>query len=61
MPEEKKDPTVHFVAGAVSALVSCVGLQPFDLIKTRIQQQKQDHLVILKDGKRLNPLNRWDN
>jgi solute carrier family 25 protein 38 len=31
--------TPHTVAGAVSGLVTCILLQPFDLLKTRLQQQ----------------------
>ncbi|KAJ1660909.1 hypothetical protein IWQ61_000213 [Dispira simplex] len=31
-------PAVHFLAGGISGLSSCVVVQPFDLIKTRLQQ-----------------------
>ncbi|KAI8870251.1 mitochondrial carrier [Ramicandelaber brevisporus] len=34
----KKNATTHLAAGAVSGFVSCIALQPFDLIKTRMQQ-----------------------
>ena len=35
------DATVHLLAGAIAGLVSAVTLQPFDLLKTRLQQQQQ--------------------
>lgn len=34
------DVTAHLVAGAIAGLVSAVTLQPFDLLKTRLQQQQ---------------------
>lgn len=34
------DATVHLLAGAIAGLVSAVTLQPFDLLKTRLQQQQ---------------------
>ncbi|CAI2161394.1 2061_t:CDS:2 [Funneliformis geosporum] len=48
---KKKDHIAHLTSGAVSGLASCVILQPFDLVKTRIQQQRQQR------GKSLTPLN----
>ncbi|RGB33135.1 mitochondrial carrier domain-containing protein [Rhizophagus diaphanus] len=43
MGTKNQDPIVHLASGAVSGLTSCVLLQPFDLVKTRIQQQRQHH------------------
>lgn len=43
MGTKNQVPLVHLAAGAVSGLTSCVLLQPFDLMKTRIQQQRQQH------------------
>ncbi|RCK62234.1 Solute carrier family 25 member 38 [Candida viswanathii] len=34
------DATAHLIAGAIAGLVSAVTLQPFDLLKTRLQQQQ---------------------
>lgn len=34
------DATAHLVAGGIAGLVSAVTLQPFDLLKTRLQQQQ---------------------
>ncbi|KAJ1964224.1 hypothetical protein IWQ62_002994 [Dispira parvispora] len=31
-------PAVHFLAGGISGLSSCMVVQPFDLVKTRLQQ-----------------------
>ncbi|KAJ1990539.1 hypothetical protein H4R33_001682 [Dimargaris cristalligena] len=33
-------PIVHFLAGGVSGFTSCVIVQPFDLLKTRLQQEQ---------------------
>ncbi|KAJ1925041.1 hypothetical protein IWQ60_004822 [Tieghemiomyces parasiticus] len=43
-------PAIHFMAGGVSGLTSCIVVQPFDLIKTRIQQDPNLSRV-LKPGK----------
>lgn len=48
---DKKNPVVHLVGGAISGMSACVMLQPLDLIKTRLQQQRQDHLAFLKEAK----------
>ncbi|CAG8657550.1 12291_t:CDS:2, partial [Funneliformis mosseae] len=48
---KKKDPIAHLTAGAISGLTSCVLLQPFDLVKTRLQQQRQQRV------KSVTPLN----
>ncbi|RUS23186.1 mitochondrial carrier domain-containing protein [Endogone sp. FLAS-F59071] len=50
-PKPKPRPFVHLSAGAVSGLFACTVLQPLDLIKTRLQQQKQQHLAFLKEAK----------
>ncbi|KAG9289463.1 hypothetical protein G9A89_008024 [Geosiphon pyriformis] len=47
MSDKNKDPLVHLTAGAISGLASCVLLQPFDLVKTRLQQEKQLHQLNL--------------
>ncbi|RIA95142.1 mitochondrial carrier domain-containing protein [Glomus cerebriforme] len=51
MSTKKKDPLVHLTAGGISGLASCVLLQPFDLVKTRLQQQQQQLLLKNNDGK----------
>ena len=33
-------PTDHLIAGGLAGLISAVSLQSFDLLKTRLQQQK---------------------
>ncbi|KAJ2077467.1 hypothetical protein H4R24_005108 [Coemansia sp. RSA 988] len=38
--DKKPGSIVHLGAGAVSGVTSCVLLQPFDLVKTRLQQQQ---------------------
>lgn len=48
---DKKNPALHLVGGALSGMTACVMLQPLDLIKTRLQQQRQDHLAFLKEAK----------
>ncbi|KAL1923836.1 uncharacterized protein VTP21DRAFT_8816 [Calcarisporiella thermophila] len=51
MTEKKKvDPAVHLFAGATSGLAACVILQPLDLLKTRLQQQRQQHLAFLREA-----------
>lgn len=37
---------VHLAAGACSGLVSAVALQPFDLVKTRIQQSSGERSIV---------------
>jgi solute carrier family 25, member 38 len=39
---KSSSPLTHLLAGATSGLVSCIALQPLDLLKTRIQQQAQN-------------------
>ncbi|CAG8475810.1 12051_t:CDS:2 [Ambispora leptoticha] len=53
-----KDPIAHLTAGAISGLSSCVLLQPFDLLKTRLQQERQfrNQLQNLSSAK-LSPMN----
>ncbi|CAO3650904.1 unnamed protein product [Mucor fragilis] len=48
---DKKNPALHLTGGALSGMVACTALQPLDLIKTRLQQQRQDHLAFLKEAK----------
>ncbi|CEP14031.1 hypothetical protein [Parasitella parasitica] len=48
---DKKNPVLHLTGGALSGMVACTALQPLDLIKTRLQQQRQDHLAFLKEAK----------
>ena len=52
MSTKKQAPVIHLTAGAISGLTSCTLLQPFDLVKTRLQQQRSS----LNDGKK--PFNR---
>ncbi|KAI9279682.1 mitochondrial carrier domain-containing protein [Umbelopsis sp. AD052] len=47
----KVDPALHLLGGAGSGMVACTVLQPLDLIKTRLQQQRQDHLAFLREAK----------
>jgi hypothetical protein len=47
----KVDPALHLLGGAGSGMVACTALQPLDLIKTRLQQQRQDHLSFLREAK----------
>ncbi|RCH97965.1 hypothetical protein CU098_011645, partial [Rhizopus stolonifer] len=49
---DKKNPALHLTGGAISGMTACVALQPLDLIKTRLQQQRQDHLAFLKEAKK---------
>ncbi|CAK9437285.1 uncharacterized protein LODBEIA_P16630 [Lodderomyces beijingensis] len=37
------DAAAHMVSGAVAGLVSAITLQPFDLLKTRLQQQQHNN------------------
>lgn len=48
---DKKNPALHLTGGALSGMAACTILQPLDLIKTRLQQQRQDHLAFLKEAK----------
>jgi solute carrier family 25 protein 38 len=48
---DKKNPILHLTGGALSGMAACTALQPLDLIKTRLQQQRQDHLAFLKEAK----------
>ncbi|KAI8075156.1 mitochondrial carrier domain-containing protein [Gongronella butleri] len=54
MPSDHKNipPLLHMTGGALSGMVACITLQPLDLIKTRLQQQKQDHLAFLREAKK---------
>lgn len=42
-PAPKQNPStrIHLVSGAAAGLISAVTLQPFDLLKTRLQQQQK--------------------
>ncbi|KAG1449319.1 hypothetical protein G6F56_008676 [Rhizopus delemar] len=52
MTQEKKQTAIlHLTGGALSGMVACTALQPLDLIKTRLQQQRQDHLAFIKEAK----------
>lgn len=56
--ESKKSSVIHLLGGGISGMVACVVLQPLDLIKTRLQQQRQDHLNFLKEnGLKISPHN----
>ncbi|KAI9193609.1 mitochondrial carrier domain-containing protein [Polychytrium aggregatum] len=37
------EPHIHFFAGGIAGLVSCLVLQPLDVVKTRLQQERQPH------------------
>lgn len=47
----KVDPALHLLGGAGSGMIACTVLQPLDLLKTRLQQQRQDHLAFLREAK----------
>ncbi|KAI9283226.1 hypothetical protein BY458DRAFT_3842 [Sporodiniella umbellata] len=49
--EKRQNPILHLTGGALSGMVACVALQPLDLIKTRLQQQRQDHLAFIREAK----------
>jgi solute carrier family 25 protein 38 len=49
--KEKPNSTLNFLGGASGGMMACITLQPLDLIKTRLQQQRQDHLAFLKEAK----------
>lgn len=38
VPQKYKNPMVHLLSGSISGLLSAIVLQPFDLVKTRLQQ-----------------------
>lgn len=44
--QQNKNPLVHLFAGATSGLISCVSLQPLDLLKTRMQQQSHNKSLL---------------
>jgi solute carrier family 25 protein 38 len=54
MNTKKQEPIVHLTAGAISGLTSCVLLQPFELVKTRLQQQQQRYRFKNDSRKSLN-------
>ncbi|KAI8096445.1 mitochondrial carrier domain-containing protein [Halteromyces radiatus] len=49
--DKNTPPVLHLSGGAISGMVACLTLQPLDLIKTRLQQQRQDHLAFLREAK----------
>ncbi|KAI8982607.1 mitochondrial carrier domain-containing protein [Pilobolus umbonatus] len=48
---DKPRPLIHLTGGGISGMTACIILQPLDLIKTRLQQQRQDHLAFLREAK----------
>lgn len=52
--------STHLISGAVAGLISAVSLQPFDLLKTRLQQQQRSNMkyrtTITKELKKLTHL-----
>ncbi|KAF0357396.1 mitochondrial carrier [Gigaspora margarita] len=51
---QKHDRGAYLLAGATSGLISCILLQPFDLVKTRLQQGRQQNTKLLKRGQPMN-------
>ncbi|KAI7870237.1 mitochondrial carrier domain-containing protein [Spinellus fusiger] len=49
---ESRPRIVHIMGGGLSGMTACTLLQPLDLIKTRLQQQRQDHLAFLREAKK---------
>ncbi|OZJ06005.1 hypothetical protein BZG36_01096 [Bifiguratus adelaidae] len=47
----KVNPWLHLGAGGISGLIACTALQPLDLLKTRLQQQRQDQLAFIKEAR----------
>lgn len=56
-PDIKPSTKIHLIAGASAGLISAVTLQPFDLLKTRLQQQQEHQFgyrtTILKELRKL--------
>ncbi|TPX32525.1 hypothetical protein SmJEL517_g04368 [Synchytrium microbalum] len=52
MGDKKKtnDPRIHLLAGASSGLLTVLLLQPFDLVKTRLQQERSGLLKAVRDA-----------
>lgn len=38
VPQKYKNPMVHLLSGSISGFLTTIILQPFDLVKTRLQQ-----------------------
>ncbi|CAO3639551.1 unnamed protein product [Cunninghamella blakesleeana] len=49
--DNSASPLLNLSAGAISGMVACITLQPFDLIKTRLQQEHQQRLDLAREAK----------
>nr|CAG8470320.1 10472_t:CDS:2 [Entrophospora candida]CAG8543515.1 1187_t:CDS:2 [Entrophospora candida] len=50
MNKKNQNPIAHLTSGALSGFASCVLLQPFDLVKTRLQQYSVKNPQIIKNA-----------
>ncbi|CAG8625834.1 23222_t:CDS:10 [Dentiscutata erythropus] len=55
--DDRHDPVAYLMAGATSGLMSCILLQPFDLVKTRLQQERQQYIRLLGRDQKVMPMN----